>query len=73
MTPVGSMPNPSAGKPFNSISPVTQTSLKANQQPVQHIGSGYNSAAKPFNYVSIYTSICRVNLFVSYKFNCYFR
>lgn len=47
---VGSLPSPA--RSLNSISPVTQTSLKANQQPNNNIGSGYNSAAKPFNYMN---------------------
>ncbi|XP_077285691.1 Z band alternatively spliced PDZ-motif protein 52 isoform X2 [Arctopsyche grandis] len=52
VTPVGALPTPAGGKSFNSMSPVTQTSLKANNQPAQNIGSGYNNAAKPFNYMN---------------------
>ncbi|XP_077504860.1 Z band alternatively spliced PDZ-motif protein 52 isoform X2 [Amblyomma americanum] len=47
VTPVGSMPKPgpmSNGGP----APVTKTSLAANKQPYKPIGTGHNTAAKPF-------------------------
>ncbi|CAN7993728.1 unnamed protein product [Ixodes hexagonus] len=47
VTPVGSMPRPapiSNGEP----APVTKTSLAANKQPYKPIGTGHNTAAKPF-------------------------
>ncbi|XP_053689112.1 PDZ and LIM domain protein Zasp [Sabethes cyaneus] len=47
VTPTGSIPSPSPSLPGN-ITPVTKTSLAATPQPVQHIGSGHNQAAKPF-------------------------
>ncbi|XP_055602926.1 PDZ and LIM domain protein Zasp isoform X3 [Uranotaenia lowii] len=47
VTPTGSIPSPSPSLPGN-ITPVTKTSLAATPQPVQHIGSAHNQAAKPF-------------------------
>ncbi|XP_055631158.1 PDZ and LIM domain protein Zasp-like isoform X8 [Toxorhynchites rutilus septentrionalis] len=47
VTPTGSLPSPSPSLPGH-ITPVTKTSLAATPQPVQHIGSGHNQAAKPF-------------------------
>ncbi|XP_037559488.1 PDZ and LIM domain protein Zasp-like isoform X4 [Dermacentor silvarum] len=47
VTPVGSMPKPSPmsnGGP----APVTKTSLAANKQPYKPVGTGHNTAAKPF-------------------------
>ncbi|XP_058460555.1 PDZ and LIM domain protein Zasp isoform X10 [Malaya genurostris] len=47
VTPVGSLPSPTPTLAGN-VTPVTKTSLAATPQPVQHIGSGHNQAAKPF-------------------------
>lgn len=47
VTPIAS-PAPSS---HGSITPVTKTSLAARPQDVQHIGSGHNTPAKPFNAV----------------------
>lgn len=47
VTPTGSIPSPSPSL-AGHITPVTKTSLAATPQPVQHIGSGHNQAAKPF-------------------------
>ncbi|XP_042148160.1 PDZ and LIM domain protein Zasp isoform X2 [Ixodes scapularis] len=47
VTPVGAAPRPgpiSNGEP----APVTKTSLAANKQPYKPIGTGHNTAAKPF-------------------------
>ncbi|XP_037519553.1 PDZ and LIM domain protein Zasp, partial [Rhipicephalus sanguineus] len=47
VTPVGSLPKPSPmsnGGP----APVTKTSLAANKQPYKPVGTGHNTAAKPF-------------------------
>ncbi|XP_055532270.1 PDZ and LIM domain protein Zasp-like isoform X7 [Wyeomyia smithii] len=48
VTPTGSIPSPSPSSLPGNITPVTKTSLAATPQPVQHIGSGHNQAAKPF-------------------------
>lgn len=66
VVPTGNLPSPTP-KSFGGVSPVTQTSLKANSQPVQHIGSGYNSAAKPFNYVSYYKHLQSNNIIIKLK------
>ncbi|XP_055690955.1 PDZ and LIM domain protein Zasp isoform X20 [Lutzomyia longipalpis] len=46
VSPAGSLPQPvlSGG----SVAPVTHTSLAAKPQEVSHIGSGYNSSARPY-------------------------
>ncbi|XP_044008225.1 PDZ and LIM domain protein Zasp isoform X19 [Aphidius gifuensis] len=44
-----SIPSPQPHAPVNNIPPVTKTSLAANKQDVQHIGSGHNFAPKPFS------------------------
>lgn len=60
VTPTGSLPR--AGRSLGSTpTPVTQTSLKANQQPSRAFGSGHNNVAKPFGYVrslSFYVNLC---------------
>uniref|UniRef100_A0A182Y810 PDZ domain-containing protein n=1 Tax=Anopheles stephensi TaxID=30069 RepID=A0A182Y810_ANOST len=47
VTPTGSLPSPSPSLPGN-ITPVTRTSLAATPQEMKPIGSGHNTAAKPF-------------------------
>uniref|UniRef100_A0A1B0CHM0 PDZ domain-containing protein n=2 Tax=Lutzomyia longipalpis TaxID=7200 RepID=A0A1B0CHM0_LUTLO len=46
VSPAGSLPQPvlSGG----NVAPVTHTSLAAKPQEVSHIGSGYNSSARPY-------------------------
>lgn len=47
VTPTGTLPSPTPNY-GNHIQTVTKTSLAHKQQEVQHIGSGYNNAARPF-------------------------
>ncbi|XP_040159027.1 PDZ and LIM domain protein Zasp-like isoform X1 [Anopheles arabiensis] len=47
VTPTGSLPSPSPSLPGN-VTPVTRTSLAATPQEMKPIGSGHNTAAKPF-------------------------
>ncbi|XP_049296807.1 PDZ and LIM domain protein Zasp-like isoform X2 [Anopheles funestus] len=47
VTPTGSLPSPSPSLAGN-ITPVTRTSLAATPQEMKPIGSGHNTAAKPF-------------------------
>lgn len=47
VTPVGSVPKP-APMSNGGPAPVTKTSLAANKQPYKPVGSGHNTAAKPF-------------------------
>ncbi|XP_052898563.1 PDZ and LIM domain protein Zasp isoform X3 [Anopheles moucheti] len=51
VTPTGSLPSPSPSLPGN-ITPVTRTSLAATPQEMKPIGSGHNTAAKPFGAVN---------------------
>ncbi|XP_037910747.1 PDZ and LIM domain protein Zasp isoform X5 [Hermetia illucens] len=51
VTPTGSLPSPSSHI-ANSVPTVTKTSLSHKPQEVRHIGSGYNSAARPFSSVN---------------------
>lgn len=52
VTPTGSLPSPSPSLPGN-VTPVTRTSLAATPQEMKPIGSGHNTAAKPFAAVSL--------------------
>lgn len=47
VTPTGAIPSPTPNY-GQHIQTVTKTSLAHKQQDVQHIGSGYNNAARPF-------------------------
>lgn len=49
VTPTGNLPNPSPTYLSSQVNTVTKTSLAHKQQEYQHIGSGYNNAARPFN------------------------
>lgn len=46
VVPIGDIPAPS---PQITVKPVTKTSLVANKQEVQHIGSKHNVSARPFS------------------------
>ncbi|GAB0099155.1 hypothetical protein DMENIID0001_149950 [Sergentomyia squamirostris] len=46
VTPTGGLPTPAPTAA--NVAPVTRTSLAAKPQEVHHIGSGFNSAARPF-------------------------
>lgn len=52
VTPTGSLPRPGSRALGATPTPVTNTSLKATQQPSRAFGSGHNNVAKPFGYVS---------------------
>lgn len=45
VSPAGNLPSPSLS---GNVAPVTRTSLAAKPQEIQPIGSGFNSAARPF-------------------------
>lgn len=47
VTPTGAIPSPTPNY-GQHIQTVTKTSLAHKQHDVQHIGSGYNNAARPF-------------------------
>lgn len=49
--PTGQLPQPNS--PY--LQTVTKTSLAHKQQESQHIGCGYNNAAKPFVSIHTYT------------------
>ncbi|CAD6998659.1 unnamed protein product [Ceratitis capitata] len=46
ITPTGNVPQPQQNSPY--LQTVTKTSLAHKQQESQHIGCGYNNAARPF-------------------------
>ncbi|XP_018788862.1 PREDICTED: PDZ and LIM domain protein Zasp isoform X3 [Bactrocera latifrons] len=46
VTPTGNIPQPQQNSPY--LQTVTKTSLAHKQQESQHIGCGYNNAARPF-------------------------
>nr|XP_036227976.1 PDZ and LIM domain protein Zasp isoform X15 [Bactrocera oleae] len=46
VTPTGNIPQPQQNSPY--LQTVTKTSLAHKQQDSQHIGCGYNNAARPF-------------------------
>ncbi|XP_036332802.1 PDZ and LIM domain protein Zasp isoform X4 [Rhagoletis pomonella] len=46
VTPTGNLPQPQQNSPY--LQTVTKTSLAHKQQEGQHIGCGYNNAARPF-------------------------
>ncbi|XP_037947905.1 PDZ and LIM domain protein Zasp isoform X5 [Teleopsis dalmanni] len=46
VTPTGHVPQPNQNSPY--LQTVTKTSLAHKQQESQHIGCGYNNAARPF-------------------------
>ncbi|XP_028900625.1 PDZ and LIM domain protein Zasp isoform X4 [Zeugodacus cucurbitae] len=46
VTPTGNIPQPQHNSPY--LQTVTKTSLAHKQQESQHIGCGYNNAARPF-------------------------
>lgn len=48
VTPTGIVPSPSPTYSSTHVNTVTKTSLAHKQQEIQHIGSGYNNAARPF-------------------------
>ncbi|XP_045493679.1 PDZ and LIM domain protein Zasp isoform X2 [Colias croceus] len=52
VTPTGSLPRPGTRPLGANPTPVTNTSLKANQQPSRAFGSGHNNVAKPFGYMN---------------------
>lgn len=52
VTPTGSLPRPGSRALGATPTPVTSTSLKANQQPSRAFGSGHNNVAKPFGYMN---------------------
>ncbi|XP_050670628.1 PDZ and LIM domain protein Zasp isoform X7 [Leptidea sinapis] len=52
VTPTGSLPRPGSRPLGSNPTTVTNTSLKANQQPSRAFGSGHNNVAKPFGYMN---------------------
>ncbi|CAG4937272.1 unnamed protein product [Colias eurytheme] len=52
VTPTGSLPRPGTRPLGANPTPVTNTSLKANQQTSRAFGSGHNNVAKPFGYMN---------------------
>lgn len=48
VTPTGVVPSPTPSYNNGHVQTVTKTSLAHHQPPAQHIGSGYNNAARPF-------------------------